>query len=507
MAETSNTKRSPRWSLNPATARARTAERTQGRRSDDGISLIEVLVAFIILMITMVPMSYLLTASVQASTMTRQREAALQLADSWMEILSNTSVPLNPATGLPDTNVWLTSQTTPALSDPAGTQDPQPTLAGTTYSVEAYYSFQSVNNPDGQSNPCNGGQVGFTNPVTIELQVKVLWDGGNGSLLDSTNFQQPLQAPTYGYLGVQLGNNQLSDASGHNSAAARLQALVVTITDLSTNQTVGTVTPDPNGCVFVAEKTSTATNLSDPFSVSVGQPTSGGPYSLPGYTGSPPFVTTSNATNDTSATNYPNGVTVTAGAKTVVELDDFDQGVNNFDEAMTTNLSYGGASAVDGGVECPGTTVVTCLTTGNGTSAASAAWGGNGATWSSTTLSGVTTLAQVACTSGSNPTCVGVGYGSSGGSIVTTNSNLGSTSTDTVPTGPSGQQITDITQVTCPSADGCYALGHTGQRQPGPFGWSGRSVASGGHLAGRRRPSVDHLQPTLLDRLPDLDNV
>ena len=41
------------------------------------------MLAFVILMITMVPMGYLLTSTVQASTTTRQiRPAALQLADS-----------------------------------------------------------------------------------------------------------------------------------------------------------------------------------------------------------------------------------------------------------------------------------------------------------------------------------------------------------------------------------------------------------------------------------------
>ena len=425
------------------------------------------MLAFIILMITMVPMGYLLTTTVQASTTARQRQAALQLADSWMEILSNTSVPTyptgSPNAGLPVTDSWLTSQSNPALTDPVNAQNPNAgitpvsTLASTTYSVEAYYSFQSVTNPNGQSDLCTGGQVGFTNPITIELQVKVTWNGGRQSLLDSTNFQQPLQAPTYGYLAIQLGNSGLPDANGLDAmdAMARLQAPQVTITDLTTNQVVGTPTPDQNGCVFVAEPTSPSTNLSDPFSVSVSQPATG---TLVGYTGTPQFVTTSGEPADTSASNYPGGVVVTAGAKTVVDLDDFDQGVNDYDEAMTTNLSYGGASAVDGGVECPGTTQLTCMTTGNGPSAATAAWGGAGS-WSSTTLSGVTNLNQVACTSATDPTCVGVGDGPGGAVILTTNSDLGSTSPGQVPTEPSGQKITDLTQVTCPSIDGCYALG------------------------------------------------
>ena len=546
--------------MNPSRARVRMATRTRGRHSDDGITLVEVMLAFIILMITMVPMGYLLTTTVQASTTARQRQAALQLADSWMEILSNTSVPTyptgNPNAGLPVTDTWLTSQSTPALTDPVNAQNPNAgitpvsTLAGTQYSVEAYYSFQSVNNPNGQSDLCTGGQVGFTNPITIELQVKVTWDGGRQSLLDSTNFQQPLQAPTYGYLAIQLGNSGLADANGLDAmdAMARLQAPQVTITDLTTNQVVGTPTPDQNGCVFVAEPTSPTTNLSDPFSVSVSQPATG---TLSGYTGTPPFVTTSipAATTDTSATYYPDGVTVTAGAKTVVDLDNFDQGVNDYDEAMTTSLSYGGASAVDGGVECPGTTKLTCLTTGNGPSAATAAWGGGGSSWSSTTLSGVTNLSQVACTSATDPTCVGVGDGPGGAVILATNPDLESTSPDQVPTGPSGQEITDLTQVICPSTDGCYALGSLANGTPvllagavGPGTWQvvaapasttfnqlssiacptsttceltgsatvGTVQPTGGDLPSRRRPvhthaHVHHRQPAHPEQQPSRD--
>ena len=67
----------------------------------------------------------------------------------------------------------------------------------------------------------------------------------------------------------------------------------------------------------------------------------------------------------------------------------------------------------------------------------------------------------MACTSGGSPTCVGVGgfVNSSGvatGIIKTTPSDLGSTSSDTVPAG-----VTGIAQVTCPSTNGCYALGTT----------------------------------------------
>ncbi len=82
--------------------------------------------------------------------------------------------------------------------------------------------------------------------------------------------------------------------------------------------------------------------------------------------------------------------------------------------------------------------------------------GGAGAAWTSAKLGTVTQINQVACTTSSSPTCVAVGYGPTGGAILSTTSNLSSTSPDTAPGG-----VTDISKVTCPSFNGCYALGTT----------------------------------------------
>ena len=72
----------------------------------------------------------------------------------------------------------------------------------------------------------------------------------------------------------------------------------------------------------------------------------------------------------------------------------------------------------------------------------------------------MTNLFQVGCTSGGSPVCVGVGDnvtgGSSTGVILTTTSNLGTIHSDTVPGG-----VTSISDVACPTSNGCYALGTT----------------------------------------------
>ena len=135
-----------------------------------------------------------------------------------------------------------------------------------------------------------------------------------------------------------------------------------------------------------------------------------------------------------------------------------------FDEGITTPSAYGGAAAVDGGVECPGAAALTCLAPGTERPAASAAWGDGGSTWSSTALSNVTNLNHVACTSAARRPASVSGYGPNGAAILTTASDFATTSTDTVPSGPSASPITDITQVVCPSANGCYALGTTANR-------------------------------------------
>ncbi len=182
----------------------------------------------------------------------------------------------------------------------------------------------------------------------------------------------------------------------------------------------------------------------DTYTVALQSPTSG----LPGYTGNPPFV---NGNNQIASAITPQQASVVSGIESVVQL-------GSYDEAMEASVAYGGGSAVDAGVQCPGTASLTCLTLGSGTTGASAAWGGAGAAWSSTTLSNGSHINQVACTTATPAKCVGVGFstaaGTDAGLLVSTTSDLSSTTADAVPGG-----VTDITQVTCPTTQGCYALG------------------------------------------------
>jgi len=397
--------------------------------------------ALTVLMITVLPLSYVLTSAMSSAANTRQRAAALQLADSWMEVLSNSTLPTT--NGAIITNHAQDPATFPGLSGTA-TQLPKSTLAGTPFVVRANFTTQSVNN-QGQSDLCSSGQPSSpSHPSVILLQVTVTWNQGHNSVNDTTavNYPKPgLQ--TEGFLAVQLSNSGSSSAYG--AASDRLQAVPVTLQQTSQGNPSDpqlspnplTLHPDENGCVFAQVPTGT-------YDVSTGQPTAGMPSTFHGYTGFPPFVT---VTGNTSATAINKTVNITA--ETIVYLDAFDAGI-------TTTIGYGASTGVDQGVTCPGTSVVTCVASGNGTTEASAAWGGTGSTWSATTVSGAQNLSAWACTTGSSPTCVGVGNNSGAGVIRTTSSDPGTTSADAAPAG-----VTNVNQVACPSDHGCYALGTT----------------------------------------------
>ncbi len=405
------------------------AERRDAARGDDGVTLVEVMVAFAVLIITLLPLTYLLSSAVSGAVTSRQREAALQLADSWVEILSN-STPPTDASG----NVLTNTPRTPTA--PAGAITPKSTLAGTTFTVTANYTFQRVNQ-SGQSDLCTDEQPPSpSHPGVIQLQVKVSWNNLKQSLTDTTNINYPKPGlQTEGFLAVQVTNSAATDVHG-NTSATRVAAIPITVSGGGLASPLS-LQPDANGCAFAQVPQGT-------YTVQINQPANG---ALAGYSGSPAFV---DPTGNASPSPFTETVNVTN--ETTASL--------TFDEGINSAIAYGGGSAVDAGVSCPGTSALRCLSLGDGPSSAVAAWGGNGAGWSSTNLNGATHLTQVSCTTGGSPTCVGVGYktsaGTSTGVILTTSSDLGTVTVDSVPAG-----VSDVTAVGCPSANGCYALGTT----------------------------------------------
>ncbi len=393
------------------------------------------LVAFVILLITIVPMAYTLDAELASSTSTRQREAALGLAESWVEILSNSTPPVQ--NGAVETNVVFSP---PAL--PSGVQQPKTTLAGTTFTVSAEYTEQAVSSGVGQSDLCGQDEPPSPNhPGVIVLHVTVSWDHGLQRLSDATMLEYPQPGvQTDGFLEVSIHNSPLSDVNG-NSSTTRLEAIPVTVASTgATPPLTLTLKPDSNGCIFAQLPPGT-------YSVTLGQPN----------LGTPSFVDQYGATSNLTQT-----VTV-SDTETVSVL--FGLPAVEFDEGVTAGVTYGSATPVDGVVACPGTSTLTCVVAGGasatpGASLADAAWGGASSQWSAGAAPGMSTLNAVACTPSASSTCVAGGQhttaGTSTGVIDTTQTTLSTATGDTVPSG-----VEDVTQVACPSANGCYAIGLT----------------------------------------------
>ncbi|MGA2835481.1 MAG: hypothetical protein ABSF84_02675 [Acidimicrobiales bacterium] len=433
------------------------------------MTLVEVIVAGVVLLITMIPMGILLTNVSSDAVLARQHQAAEELADSWIQILSNTSPPTNPSTGTVLTNETPTTLTQAAAAA-AGAPYPGSTFAGTTFTAQALYTENAVNDV-GQSDLCSAGTAPSpSHPAVIQLQVNVTWGSGTNvhtvTEVTEIDFPRPgswLQAE--GFLAINVSNEGDTDQLG-NSAQVRLQAIPVGVTQTAAPVTPSDPTgsptlttpyklyPDADGCIFAEVPVGT-------YTVAALQP-SVGAVAIPGYSGLPPFVTTGGSQTDTQA-----GQVVTVSAEQVVPLYQFDEG-------MLTNVSYAGASAVDRGVTCPDAAGLTCVALGDGPTGASAAWGGSGAAWTSTTLSTRTHVNQVSCITATPSKCVGVGYYSSAGGtntgiILSTTSDFTAQSSDNVP-----PTVTDITQVICPSTDGCLALGTTSS---GPVLLAGKVVA------------------------------
>ncbi len=412
--------------------RARSGNRWTSRHSDEGVTLVEVLVAFVLLLVVMLPMGILLTDVSKQAALARQRQAALQLADSWVSVLSNASPPTGSGGQV------LTNTPQPPTA-PTGVIAPASTLAGTAYAVTANYTEALVNNV-GQSDLCADGEPPSpSHPGVIQVQVTVSWDRGRYSVADTTNISYPKPGlQTEGFLAVDVTNDGRQDVFG-NSATTRLEAMPVTITQEGANPTLSpnpdTLYPDSNGCVFAQVPVGT-------YDVKLVQPVAGTPATFQSWPGSPAFVTPGGLPQQDAGTQ-----SVTVTAESVVQLQAFDEGING-------SISYGGASSADGALTCPGASRLECLVTGNGTGSATAAWGNGSSTWNTTNLANTTNINQVGCTSAGSPTCVAVGDNLSGGVVLTTSGGLRSASPDSVPGG-----VSDLTNVVCPSANGCYATG------------------------------------------------
>ena len=145
--------------------------------------------ATVLLLLTMIPMGIFLTSATTAAVGARQQEAALQLADSWVEILSD-SPPLcrtpsgakqtcggsNSTGEIVDTSDPLTPgcSGTGCLPLPAGVQGPPTSVANTNYTVTVTYNWAEIT---GTTDACSAQPPSPSHPGVISLHVLVTWNG------------------------------------------------------------------------------------------------------------------------------------------------------------------------------------------------------------------------------------------------------------------------------------------------------------------------------------------
>jgi type II secretory pathway pseudopilin PulG len=429
------------------------------RHEDDGVTLVEVMIAFAVLMIVMVPLGYLLTNEVGQAAQSRNQLSALDLAEKWVEILGTAQDP-PPRSG--SLGVHTNAPLIPQL--PNGTSVPTETRGNTVYTLRSEYTWANTEDPKDAPDLCASGAA-----QVLNLTVTVSWNNDNNQVTDTTILDFPAPGiPQYGFYRLQVsGDTGASDAGG-NAWSARVQAVPVTITQVtgSGSPITNVVYPDQYGCVF-AELTPAN------YTVSIADPVPSGPPNSTGY-GSPSFVedlaTNGSPTEPTTITPAPTGtpVTITAGVTTSLTTVYYDEG-------STIGLTYPSSTATVDGVTCPAAGQITCISEGEGTPAseglaqgaasASMAWT-SGAAWSSASVpssAGVTRIASTACAG--TTACIGVGYGYTGGTahgviLKESATTPGTVTADGLPNG-----VTSLTNVICPSATACVAWG-TGSSGP-----------------------------------------
>jgi hypothetical protein len=409
--------------------------------------LVEVMVAFVILLIATLPLAYLLDRVSAQTATTRARLEAMQLAERWVAVLSNSNPPLVNGPG--GSYVPLGRPETPV--DPAQFLIADPTIGGTAFTTRVTYTQQAVSAGDNSNQCASTNSLNAARPGVVSLQVTVSWGVGN-YLTDSTNIDYPKPGvQSDGFISIQVtGDTGATDARGYDWST-RVQAIPIVLTPYVAAGTLGsplpTIYPTADGCAF-AQVPIPAYNGA--YQVTVGQPVAGTPTG--NSIGAPPYFTDpagqAFGAGNTSHSLVDASETVTVTQQTNISV--------AFDEGANLAFLYPQSTAVSGGVVCPGTSGVSCIATGSGASGASVAWL-SGSTWAQQQTAQISRVSTVACTSG-GAYCVAGGYTTSSGSpsgiVVSEPSSGGALTAMNLPSG-----VSDISNVVCPSQHGCYAIG------------------------------------------------
>lgn len=396
---------------------------TRRARGDEGFGLIDVLVAFVLLMLVVTPMAYLLGSVLQQTSNNRASVEAGLIAEKELEeahaVLSAvmTSGSQCLSGGLP--------------SLPCTIAEPDQTVQKIDYAVHLEFDWALIGNA--QADVCTSGQI----PQVVSAQATVSWGPAKQSVSESSIVNLPYIAvsPTDGYLAVQIDN-----ASGGGTPGV---SVLVSDPNASPPYSPPATPPvtDRNGCAFITLPESATGGSDTGYTVTLQAP-SGSVY-VDGQENPSP--------------SQASQVVVTGGV-TEVQF--------NYDRAATISMTYPSVTGVEEGVQCPLKTL--CIASGQQASQTSTGTGlvggppvanllvETGGAWSRVSLPSLARLQALACPTSSE--CVGVGSGTDGGaaSFVATYDN--STWTFSSVGLPSG--VKDLSSLACPSSTECDAVGY-----------------------------------------------
>lgn len=437
----------PRGHVGPR-HRSRACPRCRHCTPDRGVGLAEVLIAFAILMLVLVPVSYLLDNVLGQAATARNKVQALSIAEKWIEKLNA----CGPPTSTPPTPAWCSSTppSTPGLpvvgkSISVGTR----TIGGTRGTTSATINYFPtarftwlVRTLTGATQPdlCTSGIV----PKTMSLTVTVAYPGGK--VLDTTEIDYPPPGlPVDGFLGVQIDGSPQSATDPTPAPTrkrgvawgARVETVTVTVTTATTTSKTYSQYPATDGCALFELPVGT-------YSVQVGPDTSTTPTT--------PFVAPGSIT----------ATTVTSTTPLRVQLSKVTEaGPYLYDEGAYVNVAYPDSTVTDNAITCPNVDSFQCLVDGQGTTSGATAAVNvlSGSSWKSRNLpasAGIQKIVSAACTSAA---CVGVGFGAGGGAAVVDDP---SHITEWAPSSPqTSLHVSMIRHVECPTASDCLAIGTT----------------------------------------------
>ncbi len=246
----------------------------EARGGDNGFGLVEVMISLAVLLTVLVASSYLVDNVVQQAATNREKVSATELAEQYLETVSNDSLA---------TLESYISRDTLLTASPV-------TVGGIKFTVWAHLEWATTGF---ETSPCASGNP----PEVIRATITVKWFNTQ-SLAETAIVNPPygIDIPGDGYLSIQINGE-----GGTNSPPADKASLVnvqVEVTPGGGSMTV--YNPDQYGCVYLEEPA----GASDTYTVALASP-SGGPTFITSQEVTSPAATAQTVTVKTAGLVYP----------------------------------------------------------------------------------------------------------------------------------------------------------------------------------------------------------